>query len=220
MKFLLIEDNAKLARAICDRLTLDGHAVDRAGNLEDGLAHAETSEYDIVLLDIMLPDGDGRGFLKRMRDTLATPIIAVTARSDVSDRVSILDMGADDYVVKPFDFAELEARCRAVYRRRGGQASNRLEVGDAVLDPLLGTLTAGRVETQLRNRELRLAEALFGAPGQIFSKSRLVDRLFALDEEVSENAIEVYIARLRKHLAGSTAVIETCRSLGYRLIAR
>ncbi len=219
MRFLLVEDNIQLAKAVTDRFVLDGHAVDHAGDLSTAEEFIQYTGYDLILLDIMLPDGDGREFLKRHRQRRnKTPVIVLTARSQVSDRVGILDLGADDYVTKPFDFSELEARCRAVLRRQGGVAHNRIEFGQVILDPNAGTLElAGRTET-LRNRELRLLEVFFGSPQTIFSKSHLMDRLFSFAEDVSENAIEVYVGRLRKKLDGSPARIETVRGLGYRLV--
>ena len=128
-----------------------------------------------------------------------------------------LDMGADDYISKPFDFAELEARVRAVLRRRAGTASNRIRFGNVAFDTLAGTLTVADRAITLRNRELRLLEVFFAAPGQIIAKPQLIDRLFSYDEDVSENAIEVYVGRIRKHLEGSDVAIVTVRGLGYRL---
>lgn len=218
MKFLLVEDNLELANAICARMKLDGHIIDHAEKIVDATAFSETGEYDLILLDIMLPDGDGRSFLKRHRaQKQDTPVIVLTARSQVSDRISMLDLGADDYVTKPFDHEELQARCRAVLRRQAGKAQTVLQLGGVRFDPVAGVLTVGDNTVNLRNRELRLLELLFNAPGQIFPKHKLVDRLFSYDEDVSENAVEVYIARLRKHLEGSDLRISTHRGLGYRL---
>ncbi len=219
MRFLLIEDNARLAGAVSDGLRLDGHVVDVAPDLSTADEFMKTGDYDLILLDIMLPDGDGRSFLKAHRERQDdTPVIVLTARSEVSDRVGMLDLGADDYLMKPFDFSELEARCRAVLRRRAGAADNRRRFGNLSFDPLAGTLQVADRRIRLRNRELRLLEVLLAAPGRIHSKARLADRLFAYDEDVSENAIEVYVARLRKHLAGADVTIETVRGLGYRLV--
>ncbi|SLN71158.1 Transcriptional regulatory protein tctD [Falsiruegeria litorea R37] len=218
MRFLLVEDNEQLARAILDRLSIEGHVVDHAPCLEDATAFKGTTAYDLILLDIMLPDGDGRTFLEQHRRKAdATPVIVLTARSEVSDRVGVLDLGADDYITKPFDFSELQARCRAVLRRRGGAARNQLTLGDVLFDSLAGTLSIGGKTIHLRNRELRLFEVFAGAPEQIFSKPKLVDRLFSYDDDVSENAIEVYVGRLRRHLSGTRAQIVTVRGLGYRL---
>lgn len=220
MRFLLVEDNPKLSQAIADRLRLDGHAVDHAGTLAEAADCVAVAEYDLILLDIMLPDGDGRRFLERHRGgENDTPVIVLTARSEVSDRVGSLDLGADDYITKPFDFAELEARCRAVLRRRGGVAGNERTFGGAVLDPLRAELRFGGRAVALRNRELRLLEVFFAAPDRVLSKAHLMDRLFSFSDEVSENAIEVYVARLRKRLEGAPVRIETVRGLGYRLVA-
>lgn len=218
MKFLLVEDNQELANAVISRMCLDGHVIDHAANLGDARAFAATGDYDLILLDIMLPDGDGRTFLRQHRASqLDTPVIVLTARSQVSDRIGSLDMGADDYVTKPFDHAELEARCRAVLRRQAGKAQTVVEMGGIVFDPVAGHLSVRGVDIRLRNRELRLLELFINAPGQIFSKQKLSDRLFSYDDDVSDNAIEVYIGRLRKHLAGSDLKITTLRGLGYRL---
>ncbi len=218
MKFLLVEDNMDLANAIGSRMRLDGHVVDHAATLDDATAFVEAEEYDLILLDIMLPDGDGRDFLKRHRAShLDTPVIVLTARSQVSDRIGSLDLGADDYVTKPFDHAELEARCRAVLRRKSGIAKTTIEIGGIVFDPVAGHLIVGGETLSLRNRELRLLEFFINAPGQVFSKQKLADRLFSYDDDVSDNAIEVYVARLRKHLERSQLKITTLRGLGYRL---
>jgi two-component system response regulator TctD len=218
MKFLLVEDNQDLANAISSRMHLDGHVVEHAANLGDATAFVETGEYDLILLDIMLPDGDGRTFLKKHRAShLDTPVIILTARSQVSDRIGSLDLGADDYVTKPFDHAELEARCRAVLRRKAGKSQTVIEIGGIVFDPVAGNMAVQGQSVTLRNRELRLLELLINAPGQVFSKQKLSDRLFSYDDDVSENAIEVYIGRLRKHLEPSDLNITTLRGLGYRL---
>ena len=218
MRFLLVEDNGELAAALAARLDLDGHAVDQAGTLAEAADCLACAGYDLILLDITLPDGDGRDFLARHRRAEhQTPVIVMTARSAVSDRVDALDTGADDYITKPFDFAELEARCRAVLRRRGGAAQTLRRYADVVFDPLAATLSVGDDLRDLRSREMRLFELFVSAPGRILSKEHLCDRLFSFSEPVSDNAIEVYVGRLRKKLAGSRARIETVRGLGYRL---
>ncbi|MEM1149901.1 MAG: response regulator transcription factor [Pseudomonadota bacterium] len=218
MRFLLIEDNEALAKAVVDRLALDGHVVDHAADLSTAGEFTHTTDYDLILLDIMLPDGDGRSFLTTHRAAKSrTPVIVLTARSEVSDRVGMLDLGADDYMVKPIDFSELEARCRAVLRRQGGEARNVVTLGEVEFDALAGTLKIDRTEIQLRTRELRLFEIFANSPNQVFSKPNLVDRLFSYDEQASENAIEVYVGRLRRHLDPSNLSITTVRGLGYKL---
>lgn len=219
MRFLLVEDHLDLAQAVKEHLSLDGHGVDHAASVSDAFSYLKTESYDLILLDVMLPDGDGRDVLASLRATSQkTPVIVLTARSEVSDRVSLLDLGADDYLTKPFDFTELNARCRAVVRRIGGAAQNVITLADVAFDPVAGTLTSDARRVQLRNRELRLFEVFAAAPQQIFSKSHLVDRLFSLDTEVTENAIEVYVGRLRKHLEGTEVHIKTERGLGYKLV--
>jgi two-component system response regulator TctD len=218
MKYLLVEDNIELANAICSRIVLDGHTIDHAARIDDATAFTSAEKYDLILLDIMLPDGDGSSFLKQHRaGKNDTPIIVLTARSEVSDRISLLDLGADDYVTKPFDHAELQARCRAVLRRKAGTSQATFKVGDVEFDPVGGHLTVRGNVINLRNRELRLLEILVTAKGQVFPKQKLVDRLFSYDDDVSENAVEVYIGRLRRHLDGSSVQITTLRGLGYRL---
>lgn len=218
MRFLLVEDNENLAKAIVDRLQLDGHVVDLAPDISMAEGFTSTTDYDLILLDIGLPDGDGRDFLKTQRNRqLETPVIILTARSEVSDRVRVLDLGADDYITKPFDFSELEARCRAVLRRKSDGRTNVKRIGNLSFDPLSGTLDIDDQRVILRNKELRLLEILISAPNIVFSKGKLLDRLFSYEDDVSENAIEVYIGRLRKHLTKSPVEIITVRGLGYRL---
>lgn len=220
MRLLLIEDNAKLARAVVERMQLDGHALDHAASLDEARTFDAVADYDLILLDIMLPDGDGRNFLEaQRRASNRTPVIVITARSAVSDRVGMLDLGADDYITKPFDFSELEARCRAVLRRQGGGADNVKSFAGAELDSARAELRFDGATVALRNRELRLMEVFFASPGQVFSKTHLMDRLFSLSDDASENAIEVYVGRLRKRLENSGARIETVRGLGYRMVA-
>lgn len=219
MRFLLVEDNDDLARAVAARLAADGHGVDRAATLAEASDCVIGAPYDMILLDISLPDGDGRRFLAQARAAgRDTPVIMMTAAAAVSDRVDTLDLGADDYLTKPFDFAELEARCRAVLRRRGAAAQTLRRYPGFTFDPLGATLTIGDETRSLRARELRLLEILRSRPGQVFSKSHLADRLLSYDEDVSDNAIEVYVGRLRKRLDGSGARLETLRGVGYRLV--
>ncbi len=220
MRLLLIEDAPDLGRSLRDRLTLEGHGVDWAQTLSDAQDCLAGARYDLILLDIMLPDGDGRSFLAQQRArALETPVIVMTARSAIADRVDALDTGADDYITKPFDMAELEARIRAVLRRKGGAAQTVRQFADVSFNPLKATLTIGGEVRELRNRELRLFELFLTAPECILSKDQIHDRLFSYEEIVNDNAIEVYVGRLRRKLADSAARIETVRGLGYRLTA-
>ena len=218
MKVLIVEDTAELAEALKLFFRLEKNYVEVAGDLFEARHFASVTYFDMILLDIMLPDGDGRDFLRFLRaSNNNVPVIVMTARSEISDRVDLLDIGADDYIVKPFDFAEIEARCRAVLRRHRGQDQLALSFGEVTLYPLLAELEKNGKRTSLRNRELRLLEIFFNSPGIIFSKEQLTDRLFSISEEISENAIEVYVGRARKKLIDSNVQIETVRSVGYRL---
>ena len=215
---LIVDDQLPNLRILTLMLKHNDYKVRKATDGESAIEAVKIKQPDLILLDIMLPDGDGRTFLTQHRNQKSeTPVIVLTARSEVADRVGILDLGADDYMVKPIDFSELEARCRAVLRRRGGAAQNLLTLGDLQFDSLSGTLKLTGQDIQLRTKELRLFEILANAPGQVFSKSMLLDRLFSYDEDVTENAIEVYMGRLRRHLKTSTVKITTIRGLGYKL---
>ena len=218
MKALIIEDSLELANSLVNFFKIDGHVTDHAEDLETAEEHISVSKFDIVLLDIMLPDGDGRDFLKKIRrKNNNVPVIIMTAKTEISDKVDLLDIGADDYIIKPFDKSELEARCRAVLRRQSGQNQIKLEFANTIVYPLIAKIEVNGQTKTLRNRELRLLEIFYNSPEIIFSKDQLSDRMFSISEIVSENAIEVYIARIRKKLEGGDAKIETARGIGYKL---
>ena len=218
MKILIVEDTSELAHSLKSFFRLEKNQVEIAVDLEEAKHFVSVSHFDMILLDMMLPDGDGRDFLRALRNSNNNvPVIVMTARSEISDRIDLLDIGADDYIVKPFDFAEIEARCRAVLRRHRGQDQLALSFGGVTLFPLMAELEKNGVRVPLRNRELKLLEIFFNSPDIIFSKDQLTDRLFSISEEISENAIEVYVGRARKKLIGSNTEIETVRGMGYRL---
>jgi len=227
MRLLLVEDNEDLGDALERHFRADGHAVDwartapEAGDylhVASGGSSGGATGYDLVVLDIMLPGGDGRQILQQIRSGQSDlPVLVLTARSQVADRVHLLDLGADDYMTKPFDVAELDARCRAVVRRRHGKAQSVVQLGGLQFDAAASTVTVAGQPLDLRSRELRLLEVLIAAPGQVFSKAQLMDKLFGLADDASENAIEVYIGRLRRKILNSGVAIETVRGLGYRL---
>jgi two-component system response regulator TctD len=218
LKILIVEDTAKLATSLADHFKLQGHNADIVGTVKHAEELISLSHYDIMLLDIMLPDGDGRTFLRSLRSQkMSVPIIVMTARSEVSDKVDLLDIGADDYIIKPFDFAELEARCRAVLRRHTGSTQTRLVFGNIALDPLTAELQTPEASHILRNRELRLLEIFMNTPDILFTKEQLTDRIFNISESVNENTIEVYIGRIRKKLTGCDVHIQTMRGIGYKL---
>ena len=219
MRVLVVEDIADVGEAIVASLERMGHRVDweRDGRSADELARVQT--YDLLVLDVMLPHLDGFSILRRLRERKdRTPLLVLTARSQSEDRVSALDLGADDYLVKPFDFRELEARVRALLRRQTGSATNVVRCGLLTID------RAGRVAEldgrplDLTRRELTLLEILATRPGRVFPKDELIDQLFGLDDEPSENAVEQHMARLRRKIAGAGVEIRTLRGLGYQMV--
>jgi two-component system response regulator TctD len=221
MRILLVEDTHDVGEAISRRFQSTGHTVDWE---TDGAAAADIldfTDYDLVILDVMLPGMDGFSILRRLRqEKSSVPVLVLTARSEIDDRVSALDLGADDYLVKPFDFRELEARARVLLRRRsGGEATNIIMCGDVSLDRANRSVKVGKREVQLKRREMTLLEVLASRPGKIFSKEELLDRLFGFEEAAGPNAIELYVGRLRKKLEGASARIVTQRGVGYQLVS-
>ena len=216
MRILLIEDDAVLGAAVRDQIAGDGHSVDWVQRLDAADAAVAGVPYDLVLLDLLLPDGRGQPFLKRLRARgEATPVIILTALDQVSDRIEGLNAGADDYLVKPFDLAELSARIGSVARRYGGNPNPLITHGPLQIDLAARSVQRDGRPVQLTAREWALFEALLSRPGQLLSKAQLEDKLYAFDAEVESNTIEVHVSRLRKKLGAS--VIETERGLGYRL---
>jgi two-component system, OmpR family, response regulator TctD len=216
MRMLLVEDNADLADAIVRRMRRNGHAVDWQS---DGLTAASVLRYepfDVVVLDIGLPRLDGLRLLADLRERGdTTPVLMLTARDGIEDRVKALDAGADDYLAKPFDFREFEARCRVLVRRNRGQASEVMQIGALAFDNAAHRLTLDGEPIELPNREFRLLEILLGRLGQLVSKDEIAKGLFGFDDEAGPNAIELYIGRLRKKLAGAPLRIVTVRGAGY-----
>ena len=216
MRVLLIEDDTVLGAAVRDQIKAEGHSVDWVTRLDEAGDYISAATYDLVLLDLMLPDGRGLPFLREMRKRGdVTPVIILTALDQISDRIDGLNAGADDYMVKPFDLSELSARLAAVARRYTGNPNPLVVVGDLEVD-----LAAKAVRRQgkllpLTAREWVLFEGFVQHPGQILSKAQLEERLYAFDTEVESNTIEVHISRLRKKLGREK--IETVRGMGYRL---
>lgn len=216
MRVLLIEDDTLLGMAVRDQIAADGHAVDWAKRLAEADDHILAANYDLVLLDLMLPDGRGLDFLRRQRQAGAgMPVIVLTARDQVSDRIAGLNAGADDYLVKPFDLGELSARVGAVARRYIGQPNPQIVIGDLVIDLAGRAIRKAGRSVPLTAREWALFETFLQRPGILLSKGQLEEQLYAFGAEVESNTIEVYVARLRKKLGHET--IQTERGLGYRL---
>ena len=216
MRLLLVEDDAMIGAAARDGLRQDGFAVDWVRDGVQAEAALATGVHEMVLLDLGLPRRDGLSILRSMRARAdETPVIVLTARDAVSDRVAGLDAGADDYVVKPFDLEEVGARVRALARRRAGRARSRVKVGPLTLDPATHEVTWRGRRADLSGREYALLAALAERPGAILSRAQLEERLYGWNEEIGSNAIEVYVHGLRRKL--DPGFIRNVRGLGYTL---
>lgn len=216
MRILLIEDDTVLGAAVRDQIAADGHSVDWVMRLDAAGDALDAAAYDLVLLDLMLPDGRGIPFLKTLRGRGdVTPVIILTALDQVSDRIGGLNAGADDYLVKPFDLAELSARIGSVARRYTGNPNPIITLGPLQIDLAARSIVGNGKSIVLTAREWVLFEAFVQRPGQLLSKAQLEERLYSFDTEIDSNAIEVHVSRLRKKLGAH--VIETERGLGYRL---
>jgi two-component system response regulator QseB len=216
MRVLLAEDDAMIGAAVRDRLRAQGFALDwvRDGRAADAALAGDV--YDLLLLDLGLPGRDGLDVLKALRGRGSTlPVVILTARDAVDDRVAGLDAGADDYVVKPFDLKELEARLRAVLRRRAGSASSVIEHGRLSLDLASHELRRDGVPVPVSPREFALLHALLERPGRILSRAQLEERLYGWGEEVGSNVVEVHIHSLRRKLGAD--LIRNVRGVGYRI---
>jgi len=220
MRILIAEDDPTLADGLQRTLRHSGHAVDWVNNGAEADAALGTHEFDLLILDISLPRLSGFEVLKRLRARNSTlPVLLLTALDSVDDRVRGLDAGADDYLAKPFKLAELEARARALTRRGMSGAPTHLKYGSLSFDQVgrVAELSGERLE--LSGRELGLLELFLQRPGRVVHKDQLVDHLCEWGEEISTNAIEVYVHRLRKKLSGGGIKISTVRSVGYYLEA-
>lgn len=216
MRILLIEDDTVLGAAVRDQIAADGHSVDWAMRLDTARDALAGAAFDLVLLDLMLPDGLGLTFLKALRSRgEVTPVIILTALDQVSDRIDGLNAGADDYLVKPFDLAELSARIGSVARRYMGNPNPIITHGALEVDRVAKSVRRNGKTVTLTAREWALFDAFLARPGQLLSKAQLEDKLYAFDAEIESNTIEVHVSRLRKKLGND--VIDTERGLGYRL---
>ncbi len=219
MRLLLVEDDAMIGAAAREGLRLEGHAVDWVRDGRAAELAIANGVYDLLLLDLGLPRRDGLAVLRELRARGSDlPVLVITARDAVADRVAGLDAGADDYLVKPFDLDELAARVRAVLRRRAGRAQSVLSVGELEIDAGARRVRWRGREVTLSAREYALLEALADRPGAYLSRAQLEERLYGWDEEIGSNAIEVHIHALRRKL--DPALIRNVRGLGYTLEAR
>ena len=220
MRVLLVEDELRMAAAIARALRAEGIVADVASTGTRGAAMAHGEQYDVLILDVMLPDFDGVELCRRLRrDNVWVPIIMLTARDAIEDRVRGLDHGADDYVTKPFSLAELLARLRALARRGPVPRPVVLEVGSLRLDPARRQVWRGGVEIMLSAREFSLLETFMRRPGQVLSHLQLLDAAWDLGYEQRSNVVEVYVRYLREKIDRpfGLAALETVRGVGYRL---
>ena len=221
MRVLVVEDEVKLAGLIRRGLREEGVLADVAIKGEDALWMAESTGYDVVVLDVMLPGMDGFETCRRLRgDGVRTPILMLTARDAVEDRIAGLDTGADDYLTKPFDFGELLARLRALARRGPAERAAVLRVGDLELDPASRRVRRGDTDIELSTKELQLLEVFMSNPGTVLSRFQLLEGAWDTDYEHRSNVIDVYVRYLREKIDRPFGVetIETVRGAGYRLI--
>jgi len=213
---LLIEDDPSVAHGVATGLRLHGFTVDHAETAAGADAALAASEFDLAVLDLGLPDGDGMELLSRWRRRgVAMPLLVLTARDAVSDRVRGLQGGADDYLLKPFDLDELVARLHALLRRSAGRSMDRVAHGAVTFEAASGRVWLHGEPVELSRRERTLLAALMQHPGAILSTEQLRDRLYGLEQEVESNAVNVHIHHLRRKLGGG--IVETVRGVGYRL---
>jgi two-component system, OmpR family, response regulator len=214
MRILLVEDDRMIGESIRTALRQDGGAVDWVRDGRSAESTLASEQFDLVLLDLGLPQRDGIEILRAMRSRHdQTPVIVLTARDALADRVTGLDAGADDYLVKPFELEELAARIRAVTRRKSGRAEPAIQVGQVRLDPSMRQVTVGGEAVMLSAREYAVLEALMMRPGAILSRAQLEDRLYGWGDAIESNAVSVYIHQLRRKLGGD--FIRNVRGVGY-----
>jgi len=214
MRILLVEDDRMIGESIRTALRQDGGAVDWVRDGRSAESTLTSEQFDLVLLDLGLPQRDGIEILRAMRSRHdQTPVIVLTARDALADRVTGLDAGADDYLVKPFELEELAARIRAVTRRKSGRAEPAIQVGQVRLDPSMRQVTVGGEPVMLSAREYAVLEALMMRPGAILSRAQLEDRLYGWGDAIESNAVSVYVHQLRRKLGND--FIRNVRGVGY-----
>jgi two-component system OmpR family response regulator len=220
MRLLVVEDDAKLARALERGLKREGYAVDLVETGDDALAQAIGNDYDAVILDVMLPGRDGFSVCRAMRrNERWAPVVMLTARDQVDDRIRGLDAGADDYLVKPFHFGELLARLRALIRRGPSERPPILEIAGLRIDPATRTVTQGGREVELTGREFAVLHFLARHAGEVVTRERLLSHVWEDSEDSSTNVVDVYVGYLRKKLDGRSnrKLIRTVRGVGFML---
>jgi heavy metal response regulator len=220
MRVLVVEDERKTASFVRKALQTEGFAVDACHNGDDALAVAKTTPFDVIVLDIMLPGRDGLSVLRQLREQRnATPILLLSARGEVNERVEGLDAGADDYLPKPFELAELVARVRALTRRSGDNKSTVLRVADLTLDTVTHRAQRGGMDIELTAREYRLLEFLMHSPGRLCGRMMILEKVWDYDFDPGTNLVDVYIKRLREKIDANfePKLLHTVRGAGYVL---
>lgn len=213
MRLLLLEDDQQLAKGLLQALVDQSYAVDHFDSVKEGLAAITYEHYDLVILDLGLVDGSGLDFLKVFRSKQTEPVIILTARDTIEDKIQGLDLGADDYLPKPFDINELQARIRALIRRSSGRASNQIVYGDLEVDQKSRTVSYQTQPLNLSRREYNLLEVLLSNQGKVMSRAHLEQTLYNWNEDIESNALEVHIHNLRKKTFSK--LIKTVRGVGY-----
>ena len=223
MKVLLVEDEKKIADFVCAGFREQGFTVDHCDNGTDGFARASLGTYDVIVLDIMLPGRDGLSILKELRkDGSSTPVLLLTARNELDDRIEGLNLGADDYLAKPFFVEELIARVQALARRVSGERQNILSVGELSLDRISREVTWCSESVDLSGREFNLIEYLMRSPGRVFTRTQILEHVWGYDFDPSTNVVDVCIQRIRKKISSirvvsdDVSLIESVRGVGYR----
>ncbi len=216
MRILIVEDNHPLADGLAKSFCADGHGVDVIYHGVEADQYLSQESVDLIILDINLPGLSGLELLKNLRQrNVQTPVLLLTARATLTDKVDGLDLGADDYLEKPFDLAELKARARALMRRSDKVINEVVCIGQLEFDPIARQIKISNEIIDLPRREYALAEILINGRDRIISKQQIIDHLYGLGSEVDEKTVELYIHRLRKRIVGSGAEIKTARGLGY-----
>jgi two-component system, OmpR family, response regulator len=219
MRILLVEDDERIAHFIKRGLSEGGYIVDLCANGNDAIGEALTTAYDLIILDIMLPGRNGFEVLTELRESGAKmPVIMLTARDSTDDKVRGLDAGADDYLTKPFTFAELEARVRALFRRGSGEASAQLQIGDLVLDPVSHTFKRDEQTIDLTPKEYAVLENFMRSPGRVMTRTQIIEHVWQYQFDTDTNLVDVYVNRLRRKIGDPKgAILQTVRGVGYTL---
>ena len=220
MRVLVAEDERDLNNIVCKKLTAEGYSADACYDGKEALEYIEAAEYDVIILDVMMPEMDGFELIKTVRSCgISTPVIFLTARDSVEDRIAGLDLGASDYVIKPFSLAELMARVRAAVRKSSGNATNIYEIADMTVDTATKKVVRGGKEIDLSAKEFALLEFMIRNKGVVLSREKIENNIWNFDYEGGTNAVDVYIRYLRRKIdeGFDTKLIHTVRGSGYVL---